>query len=43
MSEAGKELECGVDELRTLFLFEKLTEDQLQWLCERGVAHLFSR
>ena len=27
---------CSVDELRTLFLFEKLTEDQLQWLCERG-------
>jgi signal transduction histidine kinase len=29
-------VECGVDELRTLFLFEKLTEPQLQWLCERG-------
>ena len=27
---------CSVDELRTLFLFEKLSEDQLQWLCERG-------
>src|ERR1700728_2642891 len=33
-------LECGVDELRTLFLFEKLTEDQLQWLCERGHVEL---
>jgi signal transduction histidine kinase len=29
-------LNCDVDELRTLFLFEKLTEDQLRWLCERG-------
>ena len=30
MSEAGGgPLECGVDELRTLFLFEKLTDDQL--------------
>jgi signal transduction histidine kinase len=29
-------LTCSVDELRTLFLFEKLSEDQLQWLCERG-------
>jgi signal transduction histidine kinase len=27
---------CDVDELRTLFLFEKLTDDQLRWLCERG-------
>jgi signal transduction histidine kinase len=33
-------LECGVDELRTLFLFEKLTEDQLRWLCERGHVDL---
>ncbi len=29
-----------MDELRTLFLFEKLTDDQLQWLCERGHAEL---
>ncbi|MBX6391251.1 MAG: histidine kinase, partial [Frankia sp.] len=27
---------CGVDELRTLFLFEKLTDAQLLWLCEHG-------
>ncbi len=33
-------LECGVDELRTLFLFEKLTEEQLLWLCERGHVQL---
>lgn len=31
---------CDVDELRTLFLFEKLTDDQLHWLCERGHAEL---
>jgi signal transduction histidine kinase len=29
-----------VDELRTLFLFEKLTDAQLQWLCERGHVEL---
>jgi signal transduction histidine kinase len=40
MSEAGEVLKCGVDELRTLFLFEKLSEDQLQWLCERGHVEL---
>ena len=34
MSDAS--LQCGPDELRTLFLFEKLTEAQLEWLCERG-------
>jgi signal transduction histidine kinase len=33
-------LQCSVDELRTLFLFEKLTDDQLQWLCERGHTEL---
>ena len=27
---------CDIDELRTLFLFEKLTEDQLDWLCRHG-------
>jgi signal transduction histidine kinase len=34
------QLSCSVDELRTLFLFEKLTDDQLQWLCERGHVEL---
>ena len=34
------QLMCSVDELRTLFLFEKLTDDQLQWLCERGHVEL---
>jgi signal transduction histidine kinase len=27
---------CSPAELRTLFLFEKLTEDQLAWLCSHG-------
>jgi len=29
-------LPCDIDELRTLFLFEKLDDDKLTWLCERG-------
>jgi signal transduction histidine kinase len=33
---AGKGLPCTMDELRTLFLFEKLDEEKLAWLCERG-------
>jgi signal transduction histidine kinase len=32
----GDELSCDVDELRTLFLFEKLTDEQLGWLCREG-------
>ena len=27
---------CTVDELRGLFLFEKLTDEQLEWLCREG-------
>jgi signal transduction histidine kinase len=27
---------CSADELRTLFLFEKLTDEQLGWLCREG-------
>jgi signal transduction histidine kinase len=27
---------CDIDELRTLFLFEKLADEQLQWLCREG-------
>ncbi len=34
-------LKCNSDELRTLFLFEKLSDDQLQWLCERGHVEAF--
>ena len=29
-------LTCSVDELRTLFLFEKLDDEQLDWLCREG-------
>jgi signal transduction histidine kinase len=39
-SGSSDRLTCSVDELRTLFLFEKLTDEQLQWLCERGHVEL---
>jgi signal transduction histidine kinase len=36
-------LPCSIDELRTLFLFEKLDDEKLTWLCERGrVVHIES-
>ena len=38
--QAHEPLSCRPDELRTLFLFEKLTDSQLQWLCERGHVEL---
>jgi len=34
-------LPCDIDELRTLFLFEKLDDEQLEWLCERGHVQWF--
>ena len=34
-------LACDSDELRTLFLFEKLSDEQLGWLCERGHVEWF--
>jgi signal transduction histidine kinase len=33
-------LACDIDELRTLFLFEKLSDEQLEWLCEHGHVEL---
>jgi signal transduction histidine kinase len=30
------QLSCTADELRGLFLFEKLTDEQLDWLCREG-------
>ncbi|SDO79718.1 Histidine kinase-, DNA gyrase B-, and HSP90-like ATPase [Nakamurella panacisegetis] len=27
---------CDIDELRTLFLFEKLNDEQLDWICRHG-------
>ncbi|WP_375503253.1 ATP-binding protein [uncultured Jatrophihabitans sp.] len=35
-SRAVETLSCELDELRTLFLFEKLSDDQLDWLCRHG-------
>jgi signal transduction histidine kinase len=32
---------CDIDELRTLFLFEKLNDTQLDWLCRNGHVELF--
>ncbi|HTT53762.1 MAG TPA: ATP-binding protein [Streptosporangiaceae bacterium] len=34
-------LPCDVAELRSLFLFEKLTDEQLEWLCREGRIELF--
>jgi signal transduction histidine kinase len=36
----NQELKCDIDELRTLFLFEKLEPEQLGWLCENGHVEL---
>ena len=36
MVSATSSLPCNIDELRTLFLFEKLSDDQLRLLCEHG-------
>ena len=33
-------LNCDPDQLRTLFLFEKLTDEQLAHLCQEGHAEL---
>ncbi|HEY6278332.1 MAG TPA: ATP-binding protein [Streptosporangiaceae bacterium] len=41
MTEPPAPLACSPDELRHLFLFEKLTDDQLGWLCRAGRAELF--
>jgi len=39
-----QQLSCSVEELRSLFLFEKLSEDQLQWLVRaRGTCSCTSR
>ena len=34
-------LACDIDEIRSLFLFEKLDDEQLNWLCERGHVQWF--
>jgi signal transduction histidine kinase len=38
--ESAQSMPCSKDELRTLFLFEKLTDDQLDWLCREGHVEL---
>ncbi len=35
-SRAVETLPCSLEELRTLFLFEKLSDEQLDWLCRHG-------
>jgi len=40
-SSARQTLPCDVGELRSLFLFEKLTDDQLAWLCREGRVEVF--
>jgi signal transduction histidine kinase len=32
---------CDIDELRTLFLFEKLNDEQLKYLCSHGRVQIF--
>jgi signal transduction histidine kinase len=36
MTDPGFTQSCSADELRTLFLFEALTDEQLAWLCREG-------
>ncbi|HST46634.1 ATP-binding protein [Jatrophihabitans sp.] len=38
---ARPSLPCGPDELRSLFLFAKLSQEQLNWLCEHGRVEHF--
>jgi signal transduction histidine kinase len=37
----SEELSCRPDDLRKLFLFEKLSDDQLDWLCQHGHVERF--
>jgi signal transduction histidine kinase len=41
VTEPAQPMPCNKDELRTVFLFEKLTDDQLEWLCREGHVELF--
>ena len=38
---ARSSVPCDAEELRSLFLFEKLSPDQLDWLCREGRVELF--
>jgi signal transduction histidine kinase len=41
LAAAHQTLPCDVGELRSLFLFEKLDDEQLAWLCREGRVELF--
>jgi signal transduction histidine kinase len=41
MTNAGTTQPCRADELRTLFLFEGLNDEQLAWLCREGHIEQF--
>jgi signal transduction histidine kinase len=41
MTNAGTTQPCSADELRTLFLFEGLNDEQLAWLCREGHIEQF--
>jgi signal transduction histidine kinase len=38
----GQAEACSADELRNMFLFERLTDDQLAWLCREGRVELIA-
>ncbi len=40
-ADGRQTLPCDVDELRSLFLFEKLDDEQLAWLCREGRVEVF--
>jgi signal transduction histidine kinase len=41
MTNPGITQSCSADELRTLFLFEALSDEQLAWLCREGRVEQF--
>ena len=40
-ASAGRTAHCNPAELRSLFLFEKLNSDQVEWLCQEGRVEVF--
>ena len=40
-ASAGRTAQCNPAELRSLFLFEKLNSDQVEWLCQEGRVEVF--
>ena len=41
-AQQAEQLRCGPEELRQLFLFEKLSDEQLEWLCQHGHVERFA-